>query len=957
MNSFIILNSIFIVLLIIQNINCFTFSVVMAIYNTGRYLDESIHSLLIQTIGYKEIQIILVNDGSTDNSENICLQFQKLFPNNIIYIKIEHGGVSKARNAGMELAKGKYINFLDPDDQWDPHAFEYFLSFIKINKDIMLAAGRFKFFERRTDYHPLDYKFYQTRIVNLTQEYNCIMTTTANCFFHSSYLINKKFREDVQIGEDTLFINELLLINPMMGLIREAVYYYRKREDQSSRTQTQRKDSQYYFSTIIKVSEYLINSSIALYNKIIPFIQYYLGYDILSRIRIPSYKYLNSSDYYNYVNIVKNLLQKIDDGFILEQVNTPDKYKILALSKKYDKDIRNDILFKNCSLKYSNYTVLNLTEAKNILSWNIFSIEENILHIEGIDYFWIPKSKYYYFCKYGNKTIYPKYKNYTRDLFDSLFGIINKSRIVIFDITLENLENNILEFYVTINGISCEIFPIPGLSTRIPIVKDGYYISGNYIIKLIDKRLTLFLYNQKLEQYYEDQYCNQLEQEGMSFIIKLRKETKLYRKKYKSSECKKEIWIINDEKDKAGDNGEYFFRYLREKKPEGIKPFFAINKNCIDYRRLTKLGNVLDFNSDKYLKTFLKSDKIISSVSSFWVDNPFGSNQNYIRDLFNFDFVYIQNGIIKDDLSKYLNRYYRNIKLFVTSAQNEFNSIFSNDYGYNSKNIILTGLPRYDNLEHNKKIHKNDNNRIILVIPTWRAEIKENKDSSIYKTIYSDTFKETKFFHLYNSLINDERLIKAMNLYNYTGIFCLHQSFQAQWIDFTKNEKFIVQERCDYQQLLLKGSLLVTDYSSIFFDFGYLKKPIIYFHFDYQNYRLFQYSQGYFDYEKDGFGPIFKDIDSTINAIIESLKNNCSIEKEYLQRIESFFTFFDENNNERLYKELIKRRNIKYKNPINNHYHLIESFIIILFLKIINYIYVCNSLYMEEYIFIKFFFN
>ena len=106
MNNFAILNSIFVVLLIAQNINCFTFSVVMAIYNTGRYLDESIHSLLIQTIGYKEIQIILVNDGSTDNSENICLQFQKLFPNNIIYIKIEHSGVSKARNTGLAFAIG-----------------------------------------------------------------------------------------------------------------------------------------------------------------------------------------------------------------------------------------------------------------------------------------------------------------------------------------------------------------------------------------------------------------------------------------------------------------------------------------------------------------------------------------------------------------------------------------------------------------------------------------------------------------------------------------------------------------------------------------------------------------------------------------------------------------------------------------------------------------------------------
>ena len=69
---------------IILQFNCYSFSVIMAIYNTGRYLDKSIGSLLNQTIGYKEIQIILINDGSTDNSEEICLKYQKLYSNNVI---------------------------------------------------------------------------------------------------------------------------------------------------------------------------------------------------------------------------------------------------------------------------------------------------------------------------------------------------------------------------------------------------------------------------------------------------------------------------------------------------------------------------------------------------------------------------------------------------------------------------------------------------------------------------------------------------------------------------------------------------------------------------------------------------------------------------------------------------------------------------------------------------------
>jgi glycosyltransferase involved in cell wall biosynthesis len=63
---------------------CFLISVIMAIYNTGRYLDDSIGSLLNQTIGLSNIQIILVNDGSIDNSEQICLKYQKLYSKNII---------------------------------------------------------------------------------------------------------------------------------------------------------------------------------------------------------------------------------------------------------------------------------------------------------------------------------------------------------------------------------------------------------------------------------------------------------------------------------------------------------------------------------------------------------------------------------------------------------------------------------------------------------------------------------------------------------------------------------------------------------------------------------------------------------------------------------------------------------------------------------------------------------
>ena len=87
-------------MIIIYYTNQYYFSVIISVYNSGRYLNESIGSLINQTIGFENIQIILVNDGSTDNSENICLKYKELY-NNIIYVKIPHYGVSKARNIGM----------------------------------------------------------------------------------------------------------------------------------------------------------------------------------------------------------------------------------------------------------------------------------------------------------------------------------------------------------------------------------------------------------------------------------------------------------------------------------------------------------------------------------------------------------------------------------------------------------------------------------------------------------------------------------------------------------------------------------------------------------------------------------------------------------------------------------------------------------------------------------------
>ena len=97
-------------------------SVIVPIYNVEKYLEKCINSLLSQTL--EDIQIILVNDGSKDNSGNIAREYEKNNKNRIIYVEKENGGLSDARNYGLKYATGDFVAFLDSDDYIEKNAYE-----------------------------------------------------------------------------------------------------------------------------------------------------------------------------------------------------------------------------------------------------------------------------------------------------------------------------------------------------------------------------------------------------------------------------------------------------------------------------------------------------------------------------------------------------------------------------------------------------------------------------------------------------------------------------------------------------------------------------------------------------------------------------------------------------------------------------------------------------------------
>lgn len=364
----------------------------------------------------------------------------------------------------------------------------------------------------------------------------------------------------------------------------------------------------------------------------------------------------------------------------------------------------------------------------------------------------------------------------------------------------------------------------------------------------------------------------------------------------------KTIWLISDRGMAAGDNGEAFFRYLSTNNDdEAREVYFGISSKSSDYARLKRYGRVLDMGSLAYKMKFLLADKVISSHADVEVTNPFLRQRDHFVGLYGFDFVFLQHGIIRADLSTWLNRYERNIDLFITSAKKEYDSIFSHPYYYDSKNVALTGLPRYDLLESKPE-------RKLIIAPTYRKDLLRLKTDKYGARGYDKLFNQSDYFQFYSRLIGDKRLHKVMQEAGMMGEFYLHPNFASQRSDFRENDFFrLPSYPYDYKKAFEEGSLFVSDYSSTVFDFAYLKKPVIYAQFDIDTFfdQHTSSQSDFFSDESDGFGPVVYTYEDTLQAIIDSIEGGCKMSETYQKRVDAFYYKRDRNNSERVYRAIM----------------------------------------------------
>lgn len=178
-------------------------------------------------------------------------------------------------------------------------------------------------------------------------------------------------------------------------------------------------------------------------------------------------------------------------------------------------------------------------------------------------------------------------------------------------------------------------------------------------------------------------------------------------------------------------------------------------------------------------------------------------------------------------------------------------------------------------------------------MPSWRETVSRLNNKQI---------KKTDYFKTLDSLINNDRLIEIANKYGYKIIFKPHPNVYKFINSFNQSEDVIFDKHSSYQELFNNSSLLITDYSSVAFDFAYLKKPVIYYQQDDYN-----FSERYFDYETMGFGEVVSNEDELIKIIEIYLDNSCSIKDIYSKRSDDFFKFNDNKNCYRVYKHISKK--------------------------------------------------
>ncbi len=202
-------------------------SIIMPIYNVERYLERGINSILNQT--FKEFELILINDGSTDNSSVICNNFKNI-DSRIKVINKKNEGVSSSRNLGINIARGEFIMFVDPDDTLEEDALGYLYNLTNTyNSDV--SCYRMQTYKNGISKTNInineEIKIYKnSKIIENFSKNGIFLYSVCNKLYKKNLLKDIRFNEDIRYAEDALFNFYILSESKVVVMSNQAKYNY-----------------------------------------------------------------------------------------------------------------------------------------------------------------------------------------------------------------------------------------------------------------------------------------------------------------------------------------------------------------------------------------------------------------------------------------------------------------------------------------------------------------------------------------------------------------------------------------------------------------------------------------------------------------------------------------------------------------------------------------------------------
>ncbi|RTJ70572.1 CDP-glycerol glycerophosphotransferase family protein [Campylobacter jejuni] len=805
------------------------YTIISAVYNVEKYLDDYFDSIINQRLDFKKnIFMILVDDGSTDNSANIIKKYQKKYPKNIVYLYKENGGQASARNLGLKYMqennyKTPWVTFTDPDDFLDRNYFYEVDKFLSTHQDddiCMIVPNLILFYDgtKEKKQHPLSKtrKFNQELVeINNMLDFRDVIVSIGGVIFNRKKIgIKNRFQTNIKpCFEDSFFINQILLENIFSNIhySDKISYFYRKRSDGTSTIDNLKNSFEYYFN-----------------------VPYY------GTLKLARYSIIKTG-------IVMRFIQFVNLYFfthqILPLVNNSDQFQFGDFGTKY-----LELLSRN--FKY--------IDKKTIITGGV-----------GINFF---------YQKIG------------------LIGFLKKEQIdfnIVYIDKFDECRKSILIKYYTSNPLEVEVVKIDNKICNIEHEKRISY-------RLLN---SSFVYEKRIWVYMPKYDFGKLKIQVGEYKTEIKVFNKLYSEldvglilryfyRTQSKYYLKNTLVFMDQDIEADNNAEKLYRYVQKYYPQQ-KIIFLLSKKSKDWDRLKKENfNLIDCYSDECREIVKHIKYFISSFNPRLFGIKLEEQQN---------FLFLGHGVDKNDLSLIFNS--QNIRMRFSSSTDEYNSLVANDttYNFTKKEVVLTGMPRHDDLiKGNVK-----NTKTILIMPTWRMYLNTKQYANEGRKI-RDGFLESTFFQSWIQLLSSKKLELLCNKYGYKVLFAPHFNMRDM-LDFIMLPEYIInayKKNNSFQENFQKSDLMITDYTSAAFEMAYLQKPVIYYQFDEQDFLSNHYKQGYFDYRRDGFGPVVASVDEVLNELEVFMKHN-SVEERYYVNMKNTFPYRDGRCCERVYNAIL----------------------------------------------------